>query len=109
MVVGKKTKRKGIFASAITVEPIIVQQQVQDDGHVEEVITVAPKKERANKYLPGERLLKRINKDALKEKEQKKKWEAERRERELESEEEEEEDVFDISRMTATIRDILNA
>ena len=49
------------FRARCVIQPAIVEEVVDDEGYVEEI--VKPIKRESRRYLPGERLLKRLNKD----------------------------------------------
>jgi hypothetical protein len=60
-------KRKGLFQTQCTVEPAIVIVEI-DESHPEEepleyLKIIKPLKKKRKKYLPGERLLIKMNKE----------------------------------------------
>jgi hypothetical protein len=53
---------KSIYSCARDFQPAVVVEEIDDRGEVYETLNVEKKKTKASKYLPGERLLLKLNK-----------------------------------------------
>ena len=58
-----------IFSPRRIFEPAVVVNEITEDGEIEEVLK--PKQKKKDKYLPGERLLVKLNKENQNQKEKK--------------------------------------
>ena len=59
---------KSIFSPTSTFKPAEIVEEIDDDGEVYETVIEKKKSKKKSKYLPGEKMLKNINKTKLKKK-----------------------------------------
>jgi len=62
------TKFKSIYSCNREFIPAVIVEEIDDDGNIHEALKIGKKKPRAPKYLPGERLLLKLNKQKQKKK-----------------------------------------
>ena len=55
-------KFRSIFACQKEFTPAVVVEEIDEDGNVYEELKIKKKKPKASKYLPGQRLLLKLNK-----------------------------------------------